>query len=196
MDRQMEELLSAEEWPVRAGDAADDFDALVRQHQRRIFRLLMSMLRDEEAAETLTQETFLRAYSKRGDFRGDGSMEGWLMRIAVNLARDHIRSRRAGFWRRLLGGEPAQLAAEMAADPQPSAERVLLAREQAAAVWQIADELSPQQRAIFALRFVDEMPLEEIARTMGLRVGTVKAHLSRAVTKLRERLKQQGKPQR
>ena len=189
----MEELLSAGEWPVRAGDAAGDFDALVRQHQRRIFRVLLSMLRDEDAAETLTQETFLRAYHKRADFRAEGSIEGWLMRIAVNLGRDHIRSRRAGFWRRLLGGEPAEMAAETAADPHPSPERVLLAREQAATVWQIADERSPQQRAIFALRFVDEMPLEEIARTMGLRTGTVKAHLSRAVTKLREKLKEKGK---
>lgn len=192
MNRQMEELLSAEGWALRAGEpAADDFDAVVRQYQRRIFRLLLAMLRDEEAAETLTQETFLRAYRKRSDFRGEGSLEGWLMRIAVNLGRDHIRSRRAAFWKRLLGGEQAEAAAEMAPDPQPSAERVLLAREQAQAVWQIAEELSPQQRAIFALRFIDEMPLEEIARAMGLRVGTVKAHLSRAVTKLRERLKEQ-----
>ena len=189
MDRQMEELLSAEGWAARAGEpAADDFDAIVRLHQRRIFRLLLAMLRDEDVAETLTQETFLRAYRKRADFRGEGRLDGWLMRIAVNLGRDHIRSRRHGFWKRLLGGEPADL--EMAADPQPSPERILLAREQANAVWQIAEELSPQQRAIFALRFVDEMPLEDIAKTMGLRTGTVKAHLSRAVTKLRERLKE------
>jgi RNA polymerase sigma-70 factor (ECF subfamily) len=193
MDRQMEELLSAEGWPVEGASAVDDFDAFVRQHQRRIFRLLLAMLRDEDAAETLTQETFLRAYRKRGDFRAEGSAEGWLIRIAVNLGRDHIRSRRAGFWKRLLGGETAEIAAETASDRQPSAERVLLAREQAQAVWQIAEELSPQQRAIFALRFVDEMPLEEIAKSMGLSVGTVKAHLSRAVTKLRQRLKERGK---
>ena len=191
MNRQMEELVSADGWAVRAGEpAADDFDAIVRLHQRRIFRLLMAMLRDEEAAETLTQETFLRAYRKRADFRGEGRIDGWLMRIAVNLGRDHVRSRRSGFWKRLLGGEPAELAAETAADPQPGPERILLAREQAQAVWQIAEELSPQQRAIFALRFVDEMPLDDIARTMGVRVGTVKAHLSRAVTKLREKLKE------
>ncbi len=188
MNRQMEELLSAEGWAVRA-TAADDFDAVVRQHQRKVFRVLLAMLRDEEAAETLTQETFLRAYRKRGDFRGEGSIDGWLMRIAVNLGRDHIRSRRAGFWKRLLGGEQAEAAAEIAADPQAGPERILLAREQANAVWQIAEELSPQQRAVFTLRFVEEMPLDEIARATGLRVGTVKAHLSRAVTKLRERLK-------
>jgi RNA polymerase sigma-70 factor (ECF subfamily) len=194
MNRDMEELLSADGLALRAGEpAADDFDAVVRQHQRRVFRLLLAMLRDQEAAETLTQETFLRAYRKRGDFRGEGSLEGWLLRIAVNLGRDHIRSRRAGFWKRLLGGEPAELAAQAAPDPQPGPERILLAREQAQAVWQIAGELSPQQRAIFALRFVDEMPLDDIARTLGLRTGTVKAHLSRAVTKLRQRLKEQRK---
>ncbi len=191
MNRRMEELLSAEGWPVRsAAPAVDDFDAVVRQHQRRIFRLLVAMLRDQDAAETLTQETFLRAYRKRADFRGEGALDHWLVRIAVNLARDHIRSRRVGFWKRLLGGETAEAASEMVADPQADPERMLLAREQAQAAWRIAEELSPQQRAIFALRFVDEMPLDDIARTMGLSVGTVKAHLSRAVTKLRERLKE------
>src|ERR1051326_6818464 len=105
MNRQMEELLSAEGWAVRAGEpAADDFDAIVRLHQRRIFRLLLAMLRDEDIAETLTQETFLRAYRKRADFRGEGRLDGWLMRIAVNLGRDHIRSRRGGFWEGLVGG--------------------------------------------------------------------------------------------
>lgn len=190
MNRPMEELLNAESWTLRAGTAAsDDFDELVRRQQRRIYRVLYAMLRDHDAAETLTQDAFLRAYRRRRDYRGEGSVEGWLLRIAVNLARDHLRSRRTGFWTRLFRGEPAQAAAERAADERAGPERVLLGREQAGLVWQAIEELSPQQRAVFVMRFVEEMSLDEIARATGLRVGTVKVHLFRAVSVMRLRLK-------
>ncbi len=78
------------------------FDRLVQAEQRRIYRILLGLIRDPEAAETLTQECFLRAYRARDGFRGDASPETWLVRIAVNLGRDHLKSRRSGFWRRLL----------------------------------------------------------------------------------------------
>src|SRR5512147_1235612 len=80
---------------------AEDFDELVRRNQKRIFRLLMVLLHDEDAAGTLTQECFLRAYKKRESFRGASSVDTWLYRIAINLARDHQRNRRQGFWKRL-----------------------------------------------------------------------------------------------
>src|SRR5581483_8346666 len=85
---------------------AEDFDELVRRNQKRIFRLLMSLLRDEDAADTLTQECFLRAYKKRDSFRGDSSVDTWLYRIAVNLARDYQRSKRQGFWKRMFSATP------------------------------------------------------------------------------------------
>src|SRR5882672_10230408 len=87
------------------GIAMEAFDDLVRQHQRRVYRVLFLLLRDPDAADTLTQECFLRAYQKRDGFRGESSADTWLLRIAVNLARDHLRNRRAGFWRRLIGLE-------------------------------------------------------------------------------------------
>src|SRR5215831_13764734 len=118
MNRPMEELLNAEGWTARAGTAAaaDDFDTLVRQQQRRIYRVVYAMLHDVDAAETLTQDTFLRAYQRRRDYRGEGSVEGWLLRIGVNLARDYLRSRRAGFWTRLFRGEAAEAAEATAPD--------------------------------------------------------------------------------
>src|SRR5512141_1063058 len=83
---------------------ADHFDDLVLRSQKRIFRLLMALLRDEDAADTLTQETFLKAYKKRGTFRGESSVDTWLFRIAINLARDYQRSRRQSFWKRIFAG--------------------------------------------------------------------------------------------
>ena len=79
----------------------EDFDALVLAEQRRIYRVLLAMLRDPDAADSLTQECFLKAYEQRKRFRGECSMRTWLMRIAINLARDHVKSRRWQFWRKL-----------------------------------------------------------------------------------------------
>jgi RNA polymerase sigma-70 factor, ECF subfamily len=176
------------------GLAAQEFDHLVRLYQRRIYRVLYSLLRDQDLADTLTQECFLRAYRKRATYRGEASVETWLIRIAINLARDHARNRRLAFWRRVLLETPraeAERAAFEAPDPAPSAERAIFAREQLVAVQSILARLSPQQRSVFALRFFEEMTLEEIAQAMELEVGTVKAHLFRAVSAVRKKLKGQ-----
>ena len=77
-----------------------DFEALVRLYRPKVFRFALASLRDLDAAETVTQDCFLRAYQARERFRRDCSMHTWLMQIAVNLIRDHIRNRRFQFWRR------------------------------------------------------------------------------------------------
>lgn len=175
------------------GIGAEEFDRLVREHQQRIYRVVLSLTRDPDAAGTLTQECFLRAYQKRASFRGEASAGTWLVRIAVNLARDHGRSRKRAFWTRLMGGRRrdagamATAALELA-DPAPSPERIAAAREELATVWAAADELAPQQRIIFLLRFAQEMSLGEIAAALELEVGTVKAHLFRAVGTVRAKL--------
>jgi RNA polymerase sigma-70 factor (ECF subfamily) len=167
--------------------SSESFDEIIRQHQRRVYRVLYLLLKDADAADTLTQECFLRAYKNLGSFRGECRIETWLLRIAVNLARDHGKSRRAAFWKRLLGLEDAEDGeARQFRGSQPSPERVLLAREEMDAVWTAVASLSQQQRAIFVLRFAEEMSLPEIAAVLRLSVGTVKAHLFRATAKIRE----------
>lgn len=171
---------------------AEDFDTLVSLHQRRIYRVLLAQLRDPDAAATLTQECFLRAYRNRESFRGDASVTTWLIRIALNLAKDHARNRRQSFWKRLFGG-PGDEWTEVAttvATPGASAETLLLAREEVSQVMRAVETLSPQQRAVFTLRFVEEMTIEEIAAATELKSGTVKAHLSRAVAAVRKMVKE------
>lgn len=164
-----------------------NFDEIIRLHQRRVYRLLYVLLRDADAADTLTQECFLRAYKKLETFRGECRIETWLLRIAVNLARDYGKNRRTSFWRRLVGLEGTEESENrQVLGSQPSPERVLLAREELEAVWAAVDSLSQQQRAIFLLRFTEELSLAEIAAIMKLSVGTVKAHLFRATARVRE----------
>lgn len=169
----------------------ETFDEIVRQQQRRVYRVLMMLVRDPDTADTLTQECFLRAYLHRESFRGECRIDTWILRIAVNLARDHGKNRRAAFWKRLVGldheeGSPIEVAA-----PQASPEQALLAREELSAVLSATASLSPQQRAIFLMRFSEDMPLAEIAQVLGLRTGSVKAQLSRAVGKIRRLMKEQ-----
>ncbi len=179
------------------GLAAEEFDAIVRAHQRRIYRVLLGLVRDPDAAATLAQECFLRAYRHRRSFRGEASVGTWLVRIAVNLAADHGRNRRTAFWRRLRagakpeGGAAAPTADDLA-DPRASPELQLAVREQLQAVWSAVEGLSAQQRTAFVLRFAEEMTLEEVAQAMSLEVGTVKAHLARALGALRKKFKENG----
>ena len=110
--------------------------------------------------------------------------------------RDHSRNRRASFWKRLVGlddGENADTEPRQFPAHAPSAERALLAREELEAVWNALSSLSPQQRAIFFLRYEEEMPLAQIADLLKLKVGSVKAQLSRATGKLREMKEKQWK---
>jgi RNA polymerase sigma-70 factor (ECF subfamily) len=168
-------------------EGLDDFDAVMRAHQQHVYRVLVSLVRDPDAADTLTQECFLRAYRKRESFRGDSSLRTWLVAIAVNLARDHVRNRRTSFWKRLFqrGRDAAELA-DTLADKRPTADKMLSAREELGAVWTALDSLSERQRTVFALRFVDDLSLEQIAAVTGTTVGTVKTHLFRATATLRQ----------
>lgn len=164
----------------------DDLQRVVALYQPRIFRFLLATLRDRDAAETLTQETFLRAWSARSSFREDCSMATWLIRIALNLARDHTRTGRFRFWKHVSASavDVADVASSVPAH-QISAEHLLIVQEQVAGVWKSVGALSSRQRSIFLLRFLEEMEIPEIARVTGLPVGTVKSHLYRALAILR-----------
>lgn len=167
-----------------------DFDALVSALQTRIYRLLLGMLRDPDAAETLTQDCFLKAYQSRESYRGEASLSTWVSQIAINLARDYQRNRKSQFWRGLFKtSEHFAAAAAAVPDARRSHEVVLQERERVKAVWDAAEGLSPQQRAVFVLRFVEDKSMEEIAEATGLKVGTVKIHLFRAVRSVRARVK-------
>jgi RNA polymerase sigma-70 factor (ECF subfamily) len=163
-----------------------DFDSVVHLHQQAVFRFILASLRDRDAAETLTQECLLKAYRARDAFRGDASIKTWLMRIAVNLVRDHQKSVRLRFWRR--PHLDVSIAAQSVADRQKSPEAALAAKQQIAAVWEAAAGLSHRQRTVLLLRFVEDMEILEIVEATGMKEGTVKAHLFRALQNVRQKL--------
>ena len=169
--------------------SAQDFSTVVSTHRPQIFRFLLASTRDPDLAETLTQDCFLKAHRNWSSFRGESSAMTWLMRIAINLQKDHWRNRRMQFWRQTrTNAVDVDEASEWLPSGEASAEKRLLEREQVAHVWKAVEGLSERQRTVFLLRHVEEMELGEIAETTGLSEGTVKAHLSRAVARVRTEL--------
>ena len=169
--------------------AAQEFSNVVANHRLQIFRFLLASTRDVDLAETLTQECFLKAHRNWSHFRGDSSAMTWLMRIAINLQKDHWRNRRMQFWRQASTNKvDLDEASEWLPSGERSVEQKMQARERVAHVWRAVEGLSERQKTIFLLRFVEELELSEIAQTTGLSEGTVKAHLSRALARVRAEL--------
>lgn len=182
--------IAAAEGDGRSGLA--DFDAVVREHQPRIYRVLLAIVRDRDAAETLTQECFLSAYRHRESYRGEAQVGTWLMTIAVNQARQWMRNSQLKFWRKLTRHAEELRVAENVASTAATAEKVLIVEEHLRRVWDVVGELSAKQRMVFMLRFVEEMGLVEIAQVTGMQLGTVKSHLGRALATVRSHAGRNG----
>jgi RNA polymerase sigma-70 factor (ECF subfamily) len=169
----------------------DDFDGWMRSEQRRIFHLCYRLLQDRDEADSATQDSFLKAYRAMQNAAGPpvDDRDKWLTRIAVNTCLDRLRSRAWKFWKRRPNPDDEELILAMAPSAAPSAEDRLFAREIEARLAEALRQLSPRQRAVFLLKHYEDRRLEEIAAILGLDVGTVKAHMARAVSKLRGLLK-------
>jgi RNA polymerase sigma-70 factor (ECF subfamily) len=169
--------------------ALADFEAVVQLYRPRIFRFALASLRDRDAAESVTQDCFLRAYHARDRFRGEASLQTWLMQIAVNLVRDASRSRRWQFWKRAeASAVDLDVAGEWLRGRETSPEARASARQQVAAVWIALEGLSEKQRTVFLLHFLEEMSGAEIAAATGISRAAIKVHLFRAVHTVREKL--------
>jgi RNA polymerase sigma-70 factor (ECF subfamily) len=168
-----------------AGDGAA-FAALVERFQRNIYRVAYAIVRDDMEADTITQDTFIQAYTHLARFEGRSELETWLTRIAINKARDLLRRRRfVSLFTRIDDEEEFYLEP---VDDRPDPERELMSRQLKNAIEHAERKLSTQQKVIFRLRHYEDKSLEEIAELLGLRAGTVRAHLFRAVHKIRKEL--------
>ncbi len=168
-----------------AGDESA-FGLLVERFQKRIFRIAFAIVRDEMEADLVTQDTFVQAYMHLAKFESRSCLETWLTRIAINRSRDSLRARK---WTQLSGVRGAdETPAFEVVDESPNAEREVISREIYEAIERAVELLSGQQKMIFRLRHYEQLSLEEIATSLGLRAGTVRAHLFRAVHKVRHEL--------
>jgi len=164
------------------------FGILVERFQRKIYRVAYAIVRDDVEADTITQDTFIQAYTHLARFQGRSELETWLTRITINRSRDWLRRRK---FVSLFSHDDQSDDREYVIEPvddRPDAERQLMAHQLRAAITRAERTLSSQQKIIFRLRHYENHSLEEIAELLGLRSGTVRAHLFRAIHKVRKEL--------
>jgi len=175
---------------ARTGNA-DAFRVLVERHSRSLFRLAFRMTGNQQDAEDVVQESFLRAYKQLGKFDERASFGTWLYRIAANCSLDLVRSRK----RRSEHIAPQEAAGLEIDDPvaqlpagDPTPERMALSGEVRERVEQAMKELSPTERTAFVLRHFEGMCMEDVSRVLECQPGAAKHSVFRAVQKLRRAL--------
>ena len=160
------------------------FEQIMRRYNRTLFRTARAILRDDGLAEDAVQEAYLRAYGAIGGFRGESKLSTWLIRIVANEALERRRKdvRRAEVMP-ISGGDAVDLERPMAEDgPQQMAERGEMRRLLEAKI----DRLPDSYRAVFVLRALEELSVEETAAALGIPEPTVRSRFFRARGLLRE----------
>ena len=165
---------------AQQGDG-EAFRVLVERHSRRAFQLAFRMTRNEQDAEDIVQESFLRAYRQLGLFEARANFATWLHRIVANCAVDAMRTRHA---RQQRVNESLDESAPLPLDA-PDPQRLAQSTEVRERVDEALAGLSPLERAAFALRHHEGRTIEEIGRTLGLGTSASKHAVFRAVKKLR-----------
>jgi RNA polymerase sigma-70 factor (ECF subfamily) len=170
------------------------FDEMVRRYWDRIFAMVHQLLRNQQDAEEVTQDAFIRAHRGLGNFRGDSAFSTWLYQIATNLA----RNRYWYWWRRKrdqsvsfdapVGDENSLPLSEMIAADVETPEDATVTQELVDRIAVGMEKLGAKHREILILRNVKNLSYEEIAVILGLSVGTVKSRIARAREALRARL--------
>jgi RNA polymerase sigma-70 factor, ECF subfamily len=184
---QQEELALVER--SRAGDAGA-FGELVRQYERKIYSLAKHITQNDEDAEDVLQESFLKAYTHLDSFHGDSKFYTWLVRIAVNEALMKLRKRKSD--KTVSLDEPQDTGEDIVTreiavwedDPEKKYSREELAEILETAV----QSLKPSFRTVFVLRDIEELSTEETAEALGISIPAVKSRLLRARLQLREKL--------
>jgi RNA polymerase sigma-70 factor, ECF subfamily len=146
---------------------------LVDEHQKYVFSLAFRMLRDDEDARDVVQETFIRVWKNLHTFDIQAKFTTWLYTITVNLAYDLLKSNtRKRRWVRTSGSDESQNSAGATED-----EMNIVNRDLAAKIRELAESLPPKQQLVFTLRDLQDLTVDEVAQVLSMSTGTVKTNL-------------------
>ena len=174
---------------AQGGDSTA-FAELVRKYERKIFRLAKNITNNQEDAEDVLQEAFLKAYSHIGNFQGNSKFYTWLVRIAVNEALMKLRKRKSDRSVSLDEGIDTgeEIMVREVAVWEDNPEQRYSQTEIRAILDEAVASLRPAFRTVFVLRDIEELSTEETATMLDLSIPAVKSRLLRARLQLREKL--------
>lgn len=169
-DKQLLEL-------YRSGQVDRMFNEMVRRFHSRIYWAARRMVKSHEDADDIAQEVFVRAYSALANFRGESGIYTWLYRIAINLSINHLRKQKV---RKLM--DITDYIPFLGKDAEQ--DKGMIHDENVSLIEKAIETLPEKQRAVFIMRYYDEMPYEQISAILGTSVGGLKANFHHAVKKV------------
>jgi RNA polymerase sigma-70 factor (ECF subfamily) len=171
------------------------FDEMVSRYWERIYAMVNQLLRNQQDAEEVTQDAFIRAHRGLVNFRGDSAFSTWLYQIATNLARNRYwywwrrkRDKSISFDQPISPDGDTTLAEIFPAEDVETPGDATVSKEYVSRIAECMEMLNEKHRAILILRNVKNLSYEEIAEILGISVGTVKSRIARARESLREKL--------
>lgn len=166
------------------------YTRLVEQHKKAIFHIINKIVRNDEAANDLVQETFMKAFSSLATYRSEYRFSTWLYKIAANASIDYLRKRRihALSLDRPMETKDGTVEIEVA-DYSYHPELDLMRKQQRVSIEEAIDSLPKKYRDVIVYRHKDDKSYEEIADLLEIPVGTVKARIFRARELLKKKLK-------
>ena len=167
------------------------FRTIMERHNRRLYRVARTVLKDESEAEDAVQEAYLRAFSALSTFRGEASLATWLTRIVLNEALGRKRKQRPMLPLDDIQEGGAQIIRFPNMNPEIDPERSAAQSQIRTLIEKSIDALPDSFRIVFVLRDVEELSIEETAAFLGVRPETIKTRLHRARRLLREQLTEQ-----
>lgn len=172
---------------ARTGDQGA-FEELVERHKQKAYRIAFDFSRDREEAKDLSQEAFLRAYTHLDNFDGRSAFYTWFYRILVNVCLDYKRRKQRTTLEEFNEAVENQMEPSHASQRPASPDQHVMAKQLSRKVGAALEALPAKQRTAFILKNHQGLSIKEIAEMMQTAEGTVKVHLHRAVTALRQTL--------
>jgi RNA polymerase sigma-70 factor (ECF subfamily) len=173
---------------ILAGDAAS-FELLMRRYNQRIFRAVRSIVPDDDEAEDVVQESYVRAFEHLSQFGGRAAFPTWLTRIAVNEALSRQRRRKAIQYMDL--NNPQNTSLELSTHDNEQADQRASNNELRSVLTQAVDALPDELRSVFTLRVIQELDTDETAACLEISESNAKVRLHRARALLRQRIDEQ-----
>jgi RNA polymerase sigma-70 factor (ECF subfamily) len=159
------------------------YNEIVRKYQKQVYWVIRKMVLDHDEADDITQEVFIKVYSALGDFREESNLFTWLYRIATNYSINHLKKVKTR------NTVSVEIVTEQIESKDKRTDEMLDDETRTKILEQAIETLPPQQRAVFNMRYYDELQYDKIAEILGKSAGGIKANYFHAVKKIGEYVK-------